>query len=178
MHKFENYTLVISETPEEHYSSFPSQRFLAYLDEIPKASFHEYGSTQEESAGNLRKLFESFVLDSEKKKIKLPEPKKDEDEQYSGKIVLRMPPWLHAKVSRLAAEQEISINSYVVHQLIYGSTVQEMNELYQENQKHLLSELQIHFTRNEIRFAKPTDFRKTPPNVYSFVTMRKAGQNV
>ena len=40
MHSFEEYTLLVYETPLEHYSEFPTRRFIAHLDEIPKASIY------------------------------------------------------------------------------------------------------------------------------------------
>lgn len=42
---------------------------------------------------------------------------KEPEKAYSGKLNLRMPPDLHAKVAVQAAQQGVSINSYIIKKL-------------------------------------------------------------
>lgn len=51
--------IIIYETEEEFYTKCPECRFVAYLKDIPEASLHSYGATQEEAVTELRKLLDS-----------------------------------------------------------------------------------------------------------------------
>ncbi|MGV0815862.1 type II toxin-antitoxin system HicB family antitoxin [Mycolicibacterium boenickei] len=39
------------------------------------------------------------------------------DHRYSGKVLVRLPPTLHAKLSVEAAEQGVSLNQWMIHKL-------------------------------------------------------------
>lgn len=126
MYKFENYTLVVYETSKEYHGEVPDHRFVAYLKEIPEASLHEYGPTQEEAFKNLRVQFEAFANEAKEKGVSIPDPEKRDEEEFSGRIVLRMPPWLHRQVDYFADEEGLSTNSYIVNRLIRTVTMEEV----------------------------------------------------
>lgn len=125
MFDFENYTVVIYETSREFHAEVPECRFAAYLKEIPEASLHEYGKTHESALKNLRKQFELFAEENEKEGTALPQPENRDMNEFSGKLMLRMPPWLHKQIDELADREGISTNSYIVNRLIKETTMDE-----------------------------------------------------
>jgi antitoxin HicB len=136
MSGFEKYTIIIRETPAEYHSEIKEHRFLSFLKEIPEASLHEYGVTQEESIHALREQFEFLKAELKSQGKQLPEPSRKSDGEYSGRIVLRMPAWLHRTVAERAEEEGLSINSYILNRLIKCTTLEEVvarvNEKSQE----------------------------------------------
>lgn len=140
MYNFENYTLVVYETSKEYHDAVPEHRFVAYLKEIPEASLHEYGSSQENAISNLRVQFDALVNEARERGISLPAPEK-RDEVFSGRIVLRMPPWLHRTIDRLADEEGSSTNSYIVNRLIKTVTIEETVAKLHSEQQSLFRQL-------------------------------------
>ena len=156
MYSFENYTLIVYETSKEYHGEVPDNRFVAYLKEIPEASLHEYGPTQEKVIAGLREQFEAFVKEAKEKGIPIPGPEKRDEEEFSGRIVLRMPPWLHRTIDRLADDEGSSTNSYIVNRLIRTVTMEEVVLRVKTNQETLFRQLryEIRTQRSPIRFAK------------------------
>jgi predicted HicB family RNase H-like nuclease len=182
MFDFENYRLEIYETQEDYHREIPEHRFVAHLKEIPEASLHAYGITQEDAIRNLREQFEFFVAEAKQKKIHLPSPEKQDEEEFSGRIVVRMPSWVHRLVDQLADEDGISTNSYIVNRLIRAGTMEEMVNRLMEREEKWLTRLSylVHTTQKGIQFRtksvsklqlltmvspkleyKETEFRKT-----------------
>jgi hypothetical protein len=102
MYNFENYTLMVYETSKEYYDEVPENRFVAFLKEIGEATLHEYGRTQVEAIDNLRNQFQIFLDEAKNNKFSFPKPEEHDDDSFSGKIVLRMPSWLHRTIDHLA----------------------------------------------------------------------------
>lgn len=158
MFDFDNYTVVIYETAQEFHESAPECRFVAYLKEVPEASLHEYGPTREASLKNLRKQFDFFVEENHKEGIALPQPECRDMNEFSGKLMLRMPPWLHKQIDELADLEGISTNSYIVNRLIRETALDEMvkriigqtdriyRQLFYENR---LPQMTVEYEKNE-----------------------------
>ncbi|MFD3274573.1 toxin-antitoxin system HicB family antitoxin [Paenibacillus dendritiformis] len=75
---------------------------------------HTSGNTWEEAYSELQEVFKTHI------KIKLeygdpiPEP---EDEEYSGKFLVRMPKSLHRHLAEKAAAENVSLNQYALYKL-------------------------------------------------------------
>jgi predicted HicB family RNase H-like nuclease len=164
MYPFETYTLVVYQTPPDYYCDVPEHRFVAYLKEIPEASLHEYGDSHETAIINLRLQFEDLVQDSKERQFPIPPPDKRDEEYYSGKMVVRMPAWLHKRVAEHAGEQGISINSYMVNRLITESTFDEVIEKITSRQKEIIEQLsyQIQQVKSEMKI---TDDKASMPKI-------------
>lgn len=145
MYLFENYALVVYETSSEYHREIPEHRFLSYLREFPETSLHAYGPTQEDAIKKLRELFAELSSEVNSSGGALPAPKAEDLEEFSGKIVLRMPPWLHKLVDRLADEEHTSTNTYIVNRLIKNSTMEEMIQLFAKREEALLRDLSFTF---------------------------------
>jgi predicted HicB family RNase H-like nuclease len=156
MSLFENYTLVVYETSSDYHDEVPEHRFVAYLKEIPEASLHEYGPTQEKAILGLREQFDAMVKEAKERGSRVPEPEKRDDEEFSGRIVLRMPPWLHRQIDRLADEESLSTNSYIVNRLIRTVTLEEVIFCVRSSQEDFVRQLgyKIQTKRAPSKFAK------------------------
>jgi len=141
MNNFEKYKTVIYETEEEYFSDVPEHRFVARLLEISEASLRGYGKSQEDALKSLREQFEGLAREIEDKKLKLPEPQNKKTDQYSGRIVLRMPTWVHQSITERSELENCSINTYIVNNLIRACTIEEMVEKLCAKQTELMYEM-------------------------------------
>lgn len=70
------------------------------------------GETLEEALANLEDAKESWIEVELEDGHPIPEPR--EDEEFSGKLLVRMPRFLHKKLTLQADRENISLNQYVV----------------------------------------------------------------
>lgn len=171
MYKFENYTLVVHETSSEYYGEIPEHRFLSHLKEIPESSLHAYGCTQEDAIRNLREQFEELAFETESSNATLPAPKVRDLDDYSGRIVLRMPPWLHKLVESLADDEKTSINTYIVNRLIKTSTMEEMCQTFALREEKFLQDLSWTF-HEEVLEIKPIKSKVWPIGTFADQTSK------
>ena len=71
------------------------------------------GETYEEALKNIREAMELWLENALEDGDIIPEPVADEEE-FSGKFVLRLPKTLHRKLARNAYKENVSLNQYVV----------------------------------------------------------------
>lgn len=85
------------------------QVFVAH---VPALDAHAHGKTPEAAAREVRAAAEAMldVLREDGEPI----PTADADADYSGRVLLRMPPWLHGALARKALEDGISLNQELV----------------------------------------------------------------
>lgn len=85
------------------------------------AAVNAYGETYEEARSILeevkRDYFETWIADN----VPIPEPKDVDLQEYSGRMLLRMPRSLHKAVAEVAEEEGQSINAYIVGALLKTS---------------------------------------------------------
>jgi predicted RNase H-like HicB family nuclease len=93
--------------------------YEARIPQLGKKAFRGYGDTPEEALAHLevvkRDLFESYIKDG----VLIPEPE-PEEERYSGRILLRVPIYLHKELSELAKKEDISLNQLLNHLIERG----------------------------------------------------------
>lgn len=93
--------------------------YEARIPQLGREAFRGYGENVEEALAHLevvkRDLFEMYLRDG----VEIPEPEKEE-ERYSGRILLRIPFYLHEELSKLAKEQDISLNQLLNHLIERG----------------------------------------------------------
>jgi len=108
--------------------------YEARIPQLGREAFRGYGDTIEEALAHLevvkRDLFEMYLRDG----VEIPEPEKEE-ERYSGRILLRIPFYLHEELSKLAKEQDISLNQLLNHLIERG-----LASLKYENQVETISQ--------------------------------------
>ncbi len=85
---------------------------------LGSAAVNAYGETYEEAGSILeevkRDYFETWIAGN----VPIPEPKGKDLQEYSGKILLRMPHSLHKAIAAAAEEEGQSINAYIVGALL------------------------------------------------------------
>lgn len=103
------YKISIQEMNDEsgHY-------FFASVEELP--SCMSDGSTLEEAYRNIREAMKLHISEMIKEGMDIPVPLND-DEQYSGKFVLRVPKTLHKILVENARKEGISLNQYALFKL-------------------------------------------------------------
>ena len=87
--------------------------YIAIIPELSGCS--SFGETYEKALENLKIAKQLYMEVLEEDNIVFPEAQ--HLQTYSGKIRLRMPKELHEKLSNLAAENDMSLNTYIVYKL-------------------------------------------------------------
>jgi len=111
--------------------------YEARIPQLGREAFRGYGDNVEEALAHLevvkRDLFEMYLRDG----VEIPEPEKEE-ERYSGRILLRIPFYLHEELSKLAKEQDISLNQLLNHLIERG-----LASLKYENEVETMSQTML-----------------------------------
>ena len=82
--------------------------FFAEIEELPGCMSE--GDTKEEALEMIEDAKKAWLEVALKRKITIPEPEKDE---FSGKLNIRMPKFLHRKLSYRAKQEGISLNTLI-----------------------------------------------------------------
>lgn len=82
--------------------------FFAEIEELPGCMSE--GDTKVEALKMIEDAKKAWIVVALKRKINIPEPEKDE---FSGKLNVRMPKFLHRKLSYKAKEEGISLNTLI-----------------------------------------------------------------
>lgn len=77
------------------------------------------GETREEALKNLDEAKRAWITAALEQGQKVPLPKKEEDE-YSGKLTLRMPKVLHRELARAAEKERVSLNQLILNLISFG----------------------------------------------------------
>lgn len=88
------------------------------------------GETREEAFKNIEEAKHLWLETSIKRDLPIPEPEFNTD--FSGKLLLRLPKSLHAKLSRRSNEEGISLNQYILSLLSANSSVDMVKREIQE----------------------------------------------
>lgn len=84
------------------------------------------GENKSEALENLETAKRLWIETALKRKITIPLPEKDDFEDYSGKLTLRMPKSLHQKISQMASKEDISINQYILSTISFNLGQKEL----------------------------------------------------
>ena len=104
------YTYRVTWSPED-------EEYVATCLELPSLSW--LASTQEDALRGLRELITEVVQDMHRNDEPVPEPLSSR--VYSGKFNLRIGEQLHRKLAMEAAQEQLSLNQYVVRRLTNAS---------------------------------------------------------
>jgi len=104
--------------PFEIFYSEEDAGFIAVVPDLPGCS--AFGETEDEAAIEVREAVASYLEALKAEKRPVPEP--TSIQQASGKITLRMPKSLHARLAFEAKGEGVSLNQYMLYKLTGGST--------------------------------------------------------
>lgn len=82
--------------------------YFAEIEELPGCMTE--GDTKEEALDMIEDAKKAWLMVALKRKINIPEPEKDE---FSGKLNVRMPKFLHRKLSYKAKQEKVSLNTLI-----------------------------------------------------------------
>lgn len=86
--------------------------YVGRVAEFPNISSYE--SDFESARKLVLEAIESLKKIADEKHIEFPLPNPTPEAEYNGRVTLRLPKTLHAKVARLADQENVSLNSYLV----------------------------------------------------------------
>jgi predicted RNase H-like HicB family nuclease len=87
--------------------------YFARVQEFDGCMSHGY--TPEEAAKNIREAMELWI--EMKLENGYPVPLPEQEQKFSGRFMLRLPKSLHAKLSREADREGVSLNQYALYKL-------------------------------------------------------------
>ena len=109
------------------------QEYVATCAAFPGLS--AFGSSEKEALKEAKIALAGFVETCEANSIPLPEPTTRE---LSGKLQLRLPKSLHGLAARMAALEEVSLNTYIADAVRARVTSEQVGQpIIQEVRRHL-----------------------------------------
>jgi histidine kinase len=139
--------------------------FIARLPEFGRLAITGDGESREEAIANLLAAQKERLSDYLRKGLKIPEPV--QEEEYSGKFVLRTPAKLHMILSKQAQAEGISLNQYIKSILEKAVVLQEHSRKEEDKEDRLLKELQAllekKFERIELSMQSKEDLSGLSP---------------
>ncbi|MGJ0394953.1 MAG: toxin-antitoxin system HicB family antitoxin [Methylocystis sp.] len=109
----------IERYPSQVFWSEEDGGFIALAPDLPGCS--AFGETKGEALAELDHAVEAWIGAAEAAGNPVPEPSKlPTPSSYSGKILLRLPKELHAKLAQSAKLQDVSLNQYLLYVITTG----------------------------------------------------------
>lgn len=118
--------------------------YLVRIPDLPGCA--DEGKTPEEAITNIEKTKRWWLKSAMKNECPIPFP--SEDIEHSGKLLLRIPKYLHANLSRTAKREGVSLNQFI-GQLISAGLRTMQTDRFEEKVKSALAEI-----------------KKLPPSIY------------
>lgn len=101
---------------KEEVISLPEEEgggVVVTIPDLGRASVNAWGESYNEASDVLREIKQEAFKDWLEEGLPIPEPTREEEVEYSGKILLRMPKGLHRAVAMMASTDGISLNSCI-----------------------------------------------------------------
>ncbi len=108
------YRIEIQPIPEKKGGGYE-----ASIPQLGKSSVRADGETVEEALNGLQAVKQERLASYLEEGLLIPEPDPDE-EDYSGKFVVRIPKSLHRELSQRAKQNNVSLNQFVIFLLSSG----------------------------------------------------------
>ena len=112
----------------EEYLSMPYKKVVYKTGDTGKAAYFAEilelnscfaeGDSELTALQNLNNTFKAYIKLAKKKQMPIPMPFATSD--YGGKVLVRMPPTLHYRLSMIAKSEGVSLNQYIVNAIVSG----------------------------------------------------------
>ncbi|NOX89101.1 MAG: toxin-antitoxin system HicB family antitoxin [Calditrichaeota bacterium] len=116
--------------------------FMATIPQLGKYAFVGDGDTIEEAIKSLNEIKEYLFKEYLEKGIPIPEPQSEEEKEYSGKFLLRVPKELHRFLAIEAKRNSTTLNQYCIYLLTRKSFLKGI----QDDLEEVRSEIKNIFT--------------------------------
>ena len=103
--------------------------YIASIPSLGRYTFTGDGKTVQEAYQDLEEVKREVFADLLEEGIPIPEPVPEEEDHYSGKLLLRMPKRLHAELAEQAKKNGISLNQHLIYLLTKRSTELRIPEI-------------------------------------------------
>ena len=111
--------------PAQVFWSDEDEGFVALATDLPGCS--AFGETQEEAVKELQGAIVASIEALQAAGNPVPKPSRPADaNQYSGKVLVRMPKFLHAQLAASAQTEDVSLNQYIVARLAQNHTARTL----------------------------------------------------
>lgn len=104
-HQYYTYRVIWSQDDQEHIGLCAEFTSLSYLDNTP-----------DKALKGIIALVQDVITDMQQNNENIPIPLSQKE--YSGKIMVRIPPEQHRDITIKAIEQGVSLNRYISSQLL------------------------------------------------------------
>ncbi len=102
--------------------------YMATIPQLGRYAFIGDGETVEEALASLSAIKEDMFQEYLDKGIEIPEPVRDDAEEYSGKILLRIPTHFHADLVLKAKSKGVSLNQHLLYLLAMNYTMDSVKD--------------------------------------------------
>ncbi len=118
--------------PAQVFWSDDDEGFIALAPDLPGCS--AFGDTQQEALDELQHAIAAWTQAATGAGNPVPAPSKPvEQSQFSGKVLVRMPRDLHARLVRSAGSENVSLNQYIVYLLTYNDASRSVEKMVQKH---------------------------------------------
>jgi antitoxin HicB len=107
-----NYPVEVYRIPDDEGGGYS-----ASIPQLGRFAFLADGESPEEALNNLEEVKKDLFEDYLARDITIFEPILADEEDYSGKFIVRIPKQLHRQIATRAKQESISLNQYVTHLL-------------------------------------------------------------
>ena len=94
----------------------PGGRWVAQVEELPRCV--AFGETPDEAVRGIQSAIREWFADAAGKRREVAKPRAASS--HSGRLLIRMPPALHAELARAAERNEVSLNQFITTSLATG----------------------------------------------------------
>lgn len=115
--------------PAQVFWSDEDEGYIAIATDLAGCS--AFGETQQDALSELQDAIAAWIEAARAAGNLIPEPSQPAAENnYSGKILVRMPKSLHGQLARAAKAEEVSLNQHIVFLLTRASTRQTSEPMF------------------------------------------------
>lgn len=129
--------------------------WIAEIDDLPGCIAD--GKTPDEAIANSREAMRSWMESRVSSGLDIPEPSVAED--YSGRILLRMPKYIHRRLAIQAQQEGSSLNQYILSLLSYGCAPNRSGPLQTVSSASIPVPRNCFIVSNEPVFVEAKDFQ-------------------
>jgi len=147
--------------------------YIATVPELPGCMSD--GETYEEALLNVKEAIKEWIDTAKARGQNIPEPiVYHDDEDYSGRLVIRIPKKLHKELSENAAEQSISLNQLILYYLSKQIGIEEAKKINNIIEDEILQEENKIPTFASINFSK--DWESAYLLLRQFMPLNRKGE--
>jgi len=140
--------------------------YLVRIPDLPGCA--DEGKTPEEAIANIEKTKRWWLESAIKNECPIPLP--SEDIEHSGKLLLRIPKYLHATLSRIAKREGVSLNLFIGQLISLGLGNMQIDR-FEEKVKSTVAEVKELSYKWETLGTSKTPIEDFTPNENEQVAM-------